>query len=563
MADANLWPPAPFSIALDRFAEHGAWWVGDTATLQTIYAGEAATHVHNGAPHRGGLVGSLSKAFWGAPLVKGEKRMKMHVDLAGGICRLSATLLFGEQVKIRYPKPAELDAAGITPAKTKWQHEGQDRLDKIMSSDETRAQLLQGGEYASALGGVFLAVTWNEGLADHVRIRAYAADCAIPEFQDGILTAVTLWTEYRVDRDVYRLLERHDVGMISYTLHRGTDRFLGAVVPINSLNETAHYNGLRSQAELDRAIAEPGSWSETVAVATGVPRLAVVYIPNRMPNKDWRKQGVLANLGRSDLAGIEDELDKVDMTWSSLMRDVALGQGRLTVPESWLESNGRGQGGTLDLDREVYVGVNALGKGDETIGGQVHESQFDIRDETLLNVIDGLKREIAWTTGYSLAHLGVDHDGSMKTATEVEADYSDSERVRDEKAMYVKPALAQLAQVALAIDGVVFPGKGGGWFDELPDVDFPPVSQEDMEKAARIIQSLFLSESISRRERVRRANAGWDEDQVDDEVDALKQEFGQPAPDPANFTDDPTTPDGARPKPDKTEDGDTDGNPRS
>ena len=237
------------------------------------------------------------------------------------------------------------------------------------------------------------------------------------------------------------------------------------------------------------------------------------------------------------------------MTWSSLMRDVALGQGRLTVPESWLESNGRGQGGTLDLDREVYVGVNALGKGDETIGGQVHESQFDIRDEKLLNVIDGLKREIAWTTGYSLAHLGVDHDGSMKTATEVEADYSDSERVRDEKAMYVKPALAQLAQVALAIDGIVFPGKGGGWFEELPDVDFPPVSQEDMEKAARIIQSLFLSESISRRERVRRANAGWDEDQVDDEVDALEEEFGGLAPDPADFTDDPATPDGARPKP--------------
>lgn len=553
MADANLWPPAPFDIALDRFAEHEAWWVGDTATLQKIYAGEVPTHTHNGAPHRGGLVGSLSKAFWGAKVVPDEKRMKMHVDLAGGICRLSATLLFGEQVKIRYPKPVELDAAGVDPAKPKkkWQHPGQARLDEIMSSDETRAQLLQGGEYASALGGVFLAVTWNERLADHVRIRAYAADCAIPEFKDGILTAVTLWTEYRVDREVFRLLERHDVGMISYTLHKGTDKYLGEVVPINTLTETAHYNGLRSQAELELAIADPGSWSETVTVATGVEKLAVVYIPNRMPNKDWRKQGVLANLGRSDLAGIEDELDKVDMVWSSLMRDVALGQGRLTVPESWLESNGRGKGGTLDLDREVYVGVNALGKSDETVAGQVHESQFDIRDETLLNIIDGLKREIAWTTGYSLAHLGVEADGQMKTATEVQADYSDSERVRDEKAMYVKPALAQLAQVALGIDGIVFPNKGGDWYDELPDVDFPPVSQEDMEKAGRIIQSLFLSESISRRERVRRANPDWDEDQVDDEVDALALEFGGPAPDPANFTDDPTTEDGTRPKPEQ------------
>lgn len=550
MATADTWPPTPFDVALDRFREHEAWWVGDTATLHDIYSTTStATHVKNGQPYRGGLVGSLSKAFWGAPVPVDEKRMKMHVDLAGGICRLSATLLFGEQVKIKFAQPEEVDAAGVDPSKPKqkWVHPGQARLDLIMNSDEARAQFLQGGEYSAALGGVFFAVTWNARLADHVRLRAYAADTALPEFQDGILTAVTLWSEYRVDRDVYRLLERHDVGTITYTLHKGTDKTLGVVVPMSSLTETAHYNGLRSQAELDAAIADPLSWSETVSVATGVEKLAVVYIPNRMPNKDWRKQGVLANLGRSDLAGIEDELDKVDLVWTSLMRDVSLGQGRLTVPESWLETTKRGDGGTVDLDREVYVGVNMLGQGNESVSGQVHESQFDIRDEQLLNVIDGLKREIAWTTGYSLAHLGVASDGRMKTATEVEADYSDSERVRDEKAIHAKPALAQLAQVALAIDGVVFPGEGGKWFDELPEVDFPPVSQEDMEKAGRIIQSLFLSESISRRERVRRANPDWSEDQVDDEVDALTQEFGGPAPDPTTFTDDPTTLDGTRP----------------
>jgi len=231
---------------------------------------------------------------------------------------------------------------------------------------------------------------------------------------------------------------------------------------MHSLNATAHYNDLRSEAELELAIAEPGSWSEIVSVSTGVPKLAVVYFPNRLPNKDWRKQGVLANLGRSDLAGIEDELDKVDQTWSALMLDVANGQGRLTVPEAWLETSARGVESTVDMDRQVYTGMNALGAGNESLSGQVHLSQFDIRDETLLNVIDGLKREIAWTTGYSVAHLGIDGAGGTKTATEITADFSDSERVRDEKAMHAKPALAELAQVALGIDGIVFPGKGGG-----------------------------------------------------------------------------------------------------
>jgi len=417
-------------------------------------------------------------------------------------------------------------------------HPGQARLDEIMSSDEARAELLKGGEYGAALGGFFLAVTWNAKLSEHVRIRAYAADSALPEFQDGILTAVTLWTEYRVDRDVYRLLERQEPGFISYTLFKGGENTLGKMVPMNTLDATAHYNGLRTQSELDQAIADPGSFNETVSVATGVPKLAVAYIPNRMPNKDWRKQGVLANLGRSDLAGIEDALDKVDQTWSALMLDVSNGQGRLTVPESWLETGGRGAASTVDMDRQVYTGVNALGQGNESLTGQVHLSQFDIRDETLLNVIEGLKREIAWTTGYSLSHLGIDGAGGAKTATEVTADFSDSERVRDEKAMHAKPALAQLAQVALGIDGIVFPGKGGQWFEELPDVDFPPVSQEDMEKAARIVQVLFLSEAISMRERVRRSNPSWDEDQIDDEVDALEAEFGSTAPDPTQFTGD-------------------------
>jgi len=228
------------------------------------------------------------------------------------------------------------------------------------------------------------------------------------------------------------------------------------------------------------------------------------------------------------------------------MRDVDNGQGRITVPESWLETSGRGEAGKADLDRQVYVGVNALGAGNESLSGQAQISQFEIRDQTLLNVIEGLKREIAWTTGYSLSHLGIDGAGGTKTATEITADFSDSERVRDEKAMHAKPALAELAQVALGIDGIVFPGKGGGWFDELPDVDFPPVSQEDMEKASRIVQTLFLSEAISMRERVRRSNPSWDEEQIDDEVDALEAEFGSTAPDPTTFTGDPLTPDGTR-----------------
>lgn len=539
MADA-VWPPAPFDLAAVRFAEHDAWWCGDTETLQKIYSGVGAqatqsTHLHNGRPYRGGVMGNLSKMWIGQPVVEGEARTKVHIGIPAVLARLSAALLFAEAPKIHYEKPDDAPASdGVTV--TKWVHPGQARLDVIMGSDETHAELLKSGEYSAALGGAYLAVTWNAALRSHVRIRAYAADCAIPEFQDGILTGVTLWTEFHVASDVFRLLERHDRGMVSFTLHKGTARVLGAVVPLSTLPETAHYNGLRTEAEVMTSLQFPELWNETVVVATGVDELAVVYFPNELPQTDWRKLGVLANLGRSDFAGIEELFDKIDQIYSSLMRDVDNGAGRITVPEGYLEAGGPGKGATFDKGREVYSGINALGSAGDSLSSQITVSQFDIRVQEHVDAINAIKREIATICGYSPSHLGLKAESGGKTATEVVADFTDSELTRDKKGLYVKPALSQLSKVALAIDGVVFPGKGGSLYEELPDVDFAPVSQIDPEKIARTIGILDVARAISARQRVKMAHRDWEDDQVTEEVNLILAEQGGQAPDPATFT---------------------------
>lgn len=548
---ADTWPPAPFDLAMSRFAEHDAWATGDTGTLQLIYSGRGgvATHVHAGQAYKGGVIGTLSKFFWGQKVVEGEQRTMMHIPIAADLAQLSADLLFSEAPKIRYAKPAgSADSEKPVDGK-KWKHPGQDRLDLIMGSDEAHAELLKSGEYAAALGGTYLAVVWDETIAKHVWFRAYAADCAIPEFRYGRLTAVTLWTEYRMPdgRDVYRLLERHDVGVISYTLHKGGEKNLGEVVPLSSLAETAHYNRLRSEAEITTALDNPELWSETVTIATGVDALAVVYYPNMLPQRDWRKLGALAHLGRSDFAGIEDLFDKIDQVWSSLLRDIKNGAGRLTVPSSYLEVGDVGEGATFDRDREIYSGINALGAASDTLASQITNSQFDIRVEEHLAAIDAIKREIASNTGYSPTHLGLKNEGGQQTATEVVADFTDSERTRDKKALYAKPALARLAQVALAIDGVLFPQQGGKWYDELPDVEFAPVSQEDPEKRARSIQMLDMARAASTKRRVTLANPDMDTDEIDEEVKLILKELGTPAPDPTTFDGvDPVVPaDGA------------------
>lgn len=538
----DLWPPYPFDIAAARFREHDAWWTGDTEALSRIYsgAGQEVSHLHNGKPYRGGVLGSLTKFWIGQPVVQNEDRTKAHFDMPGVLARLSSALLFSERPKIRYAKPA--DAPKTAEGAPAWVHPAQDRLDTIMASDETHAELLKSGEYSAALGGAYLAVTWDTRLRQNVRIRAYAADCAIPDFQDGILTGVTLWTQYERNTDVFRLLERHDYGTISFTLWKGGPKNLGIIVPLNTLTETAHYNGFRSAAELEDALVNPLSYSETVTVATGVNELAVVYYPNDMPQTEWRKLGVLANLGRSDFAGNEERFDNLDQVWSSLMRDIENGGGRVIIPEQYLEAGAPGTGAQFDKNRQYYSGISALGAAGDTLASQLTISQFEIRVEDHLQAMDSIKRLIADKNGYSPQHLGLQPqslNGGTKTATEVVADFTASELTRDKKGLYAKPALAKIAQVALAIDGVVFPGKGGGFFEDLPDVEFAPVSQIDTQKNATVVQLLYAAEAASRKTRVQLFHPDWDDTQVDEEVELIEAEFPTPlaAPEVDPFAD--------------------------
>lgn len=524
---SDVFPPEPFDIAFARFRELDAWYTGDMETLQEIYSGGATvTHQFGGRAFRGGVIGTLSKWWWGQPVAADEKRMKMHLPLAADLCTLSADLLFGEAPQVLFRKPATVEKPAAENPDVKapaWSHPAQERLDAIVASDEAHAEFLLWGEYAAALGGSYLAVAWDPTISDHVFPKAYAADCAIPTFRHGRLAAVKLWSEYRDGNVVFRLIEDHQPGHVSYALYRGGDKTLGKLVPLDTRPETAHYEHLRNESDLAVAIANPAALPLDVRIGTGSERLAVVYMPNARPVRDWRKLGPLAHLGRSDLDGIQDVLDKVDQAWSSLMRDVENGQGRLIVGEDVLDTGAPGEGATFDPYRQVFTPVGAtLGKAADG-GAPIKNVQFDIRVEEHLQIIEALKKEIASAVGYSEAHLGIDEARTGdKTATEVTADMSDSERTRDKKAMYAKAALSQWALAALEIDGAVFGGDPLGDLDTPPDVVFPPLSQADPEKLAR---TASLMEGVaSLRERVRIQHSDWDEDDIDAEVDRILEE---------------------------------------
>lgn len=529
---ARTFPPEPYGEAFKQIAIYDAWYANDM--LKIPEAAGVPTHIHNGIPYTGGLQGMVSAGLFGVP--SGQNRSALGIPVAGDLAQLSADLLFGEACRITLPDSQGKKAA---PERKK----AQARLELIVSSDAAHAELLRAGEYSAAHGGAYLAVVWDKDFREHVWFRAYRADCVIPEWKYGELWAATLWTDFVKTDDTYRLFERHTRGAITFSLWKGTTGDKGSQVALDAITETEHYLTLGSQTLIapgDSADIQRGIASLDVVVKTGVDDfLTVEYFPNMLPNPMWDKKGALANLGRSDYVGLEPLFVRINALWSSLMLDFDNGMGRLTIPESYLKMQGRGKGAAFEYGRSVYSPVGGLV--DDGKGGQITISQFKIRVKEHLDAIDALKREIALSAGYSPSHFGLRGDATQKTATEVTDDKADSERTRDKKGLYVRPALARLSRTALAIDGLVFPGQGGALIAELPDIEFAELSQVNPLLRAQTVQTNMAARVMSIMNGVRAAQPNLDPDEVDEEVARIKIENGvQTAPDPTSFTGDPT-----------------------
>lgn len=484
----TLWPPKPYDQAYQRYTVWDAWYRGDMEKLAELYAGQTRAA---GRTRTGGIIPAIVNFFVGRPIIEGEQRTRLHAPLAGNLARLSAELLLSTPPSINLADDNDT-AAG-------------DRLDTIVNQPQFRAALLDGAEIGAALGGTAFTIAWDRDLADTPWIQAAGADLVIPEHRAGRLTALTMWTEYPVDNCavVYRHLEQHVPGYILHGLYEGTATNLGRMVPLNERPETEHL------AEL--ATADVGGQP---AIPTGTQKLTAVYIPNASA-KDWRRDGVLKDLGRSDFEGLDPMLDALDETWSSWMRDIRLAKARLVVPEGTLDRTGQ-----FDPDREVYQTLNLPPNmiGDNAIRAE----QFLIRTQEHADTASAISAQIILAAGYSLSDLD-QYASSAQTATEVTDRRSQSERTRDRKGLAWQAGLADLAQALMEVDAAVYPGKGGQPIDP-PSVEFTQTATPDPTQVAQQISFLRSAEVISRETSVRLANPGWTDEQVTAELGRLDAE---------------------------------------
>jgi hypothetical protein len=505
------WPPPPNEIALTQQALWSAWWVGDPEGLASAYAistAEASSPFFTyengnlGGSPQAGIINRVARFFWSRPSYSGQRKARLHVPLAADLATASADLLFSEPPQFVASEDANDQA--------------KERIDGVLNDGAFHAELVEAAEVTAALGGGWLRLVWDTEVADRVMIDSVPADAAVGEWQWGVLQAVTFFTEYvqgSGDQEVIRHLERHEPGAVYHGLYVGEAKKLGRPEALTEHASTAPY------AEL---VNEEG------AIATGVDGLTAAYVANMRPQRRWRRVEDLAQLGRSDYDGVEPLMDALDECYTSWMRDLRLGRSRILVPEFMLKDLGKGKGAAWDEDQEVFTQLNLA----PTEGAQqITPQQFAIRvaehEATAARLVD----EILRSAGYSPSTFGIDAESGVATATEVVSRERQSARTRDKKCRYWSQALQPLLTTWVELDALVFKTGAKGAVEVL----WPDASQPDQESLARTAETLNRAVAVSIDTKVRMVHPDWDEEQIEDEVEAIKSESGAMVPPPDLF----------------------------
>jgi hypothetical protein len=444
--------------------------------------------------NRGGLLGSVTRTFWGLPVPPGEKRTKLHVPLAADISQVSADMLFSK-----------------APVVTAANSANQEALDELLD-DGMHATLLESHEMGSALGGVFLRVVWDTDLSGRAWIDMVPADVAIPVFSYNKLQAVTFWRVLSdTGKQVVRHLEIHvpSQNAIFHRVHVGDQDTLGDVRPLTDFEETRPLAGYLTDGD---AITFPNMPFDASTV---------VYIPNMRPNRIWRGLGAqAAPLGRSDYSGAEGIMDALDETYSSWMRDVQLAKMRLLVPQGMLDNIGRGKGAVFEPDREIFSPIASLTGGSPQ---DIVANQFLIRWQEHKGTCDDLVGKAIQAAGYSGQTFGEYDSGGPITATEVEQRERRSLITRDKKILYWRQGLRDILFGWLAVQKSMF---NAPVTPERPEIDFAEMVLPNLLELSQTASALSGAEAASKQTLVQMVHPDWTQDEVNEEVARIFAEIG-------------------------------------
>jgi len=507
------WPPVIWAPVARAQSLWSAWFSGSADELSFAYqglggnsrnataffstSGEYSVSSQFRAPMTSATA-TNDRYFWGQLTPAAEKRAKLHVPIAGDIASMSADLLFAKK-----PRLEVTDKVGQA-----WLEE---RVD-----DELHATLLEAAEVDAGLGGVYLRTVWDEQVSDRPWLDIVHPDAAVPTFRYGHLASVIFWRVLEDSGDqVVRHLEQHNLidGYIQHAV------YIGDQIRIGTPDSLANFE------QLEPIVAAIGTAGGDTINLPDLPQGAatVTYIPNMRPNRLWRWVPGAAPVGRSDYQGVEGMMDALDETYSSWMRDVRLAKSRLMVPPSYLESRGPGKPAIADVDREVFIPMNMLaGAADKSL---ITANQFAIRFAEHKATADALVSVIVHGAGYSPQTFGEQATSAGNvTATEIEDRNRRSLLTRSKKIHYWKPRLADAAFSLMAVESAVF--RKPGLKPERPDIVFPDAVLPSPQELAQTAVALSTAQAASKQTLVGMVHPDWTQEQIDEEVLAIRDEEG-------------------------------------
>ena len=457
----NTWPPTQ-EIA-DRW-EWVTYWSG-------LRDGKDE-YVRNEAIKRG-LGGTSRNAYTALPVPY-------------ALSQASSNLLFGEAPMIKAGTP-----------------EDQQNLETIIRENKLLAQCRAAAITTSSEGGVYVKTTVDPSTNRGRRVpliqfinegRVIPKFAAFNDLEQA--TVVTAWAE---GKKIYRLLEIHQVGLISYELYNGTSTDLGTQISLKTNQKT-------------------GDLEEEVE--TGIDELLVAYIPNALKTD--------SPYGVSDYSNGIDTLfymfnDAVGIAHRATQSGVPL----TVVPRELLDDNNG-----LNHERTV-IAVNkladTLGEGD--ISKMIQVIQNQAQQDKFMNYANEVLDMLLIFSGLSPQTVGRNVQGGAVSGTALKLKMASTLSTAAGKAAFFEDTLSEVLTIAAMLDTETIGAgneikPGVDWVDpEAPvTVKLKDGLPDDEKETAQIIQILKNAGVMSIREAVMRANPHASDEQIDEEIEAIRND---------------------------------------
>ncbi len=399
---------------------------------------------------------------------------RVKANLCADIAQTAASLLIGNGISCTFENP-----------------ENEQYVEALLTGG-LESRFLESAETASVYGGAFLRLVADPTISPTPYVTVVEPNRVAAEWVDGTLIEATTWTEIRKSDggEIVRFVETRNnkTRTIECGVFVGNRGNLGAQVPLNTFEETAHFQ-------------------DTTRYPAGVDTM-VAYWSNGYPNRRYP----WLPIGRSDFQGSESLLAAADLAVTEAVRDLRLSRTRVIVPSGSLKSVPTG-------DRETYTELDGV---DPATGG-ISIVQGNIRSQQIQEILDGFKTQIVSDAGYAPQSFGLGDYGSGESGTALRVRERRTISTTEAKRRLATPAIENVVRNLLALANTIY----GEQVDaETPTIVWPEIVTDDPLATAQTITSLLTAGAISIRDAVRRANPDITDEEVEQKTRTIYAERG-------------------------------------